>query len=71
VADGNGWYGRRFRTPASVDECHANARALLLTVYVAIWHSGSTVAGQREIVVVPTRFDSDAPMPLAGQWKRG
>lgn len=28
--DGNGWYGRRFRTPASVDECHAHLKALLL-----------------------------------------
>jgi hypothetical protein len=38
-------------------------------LYVAIWQSGSMVAGQREIAVVPTRFDSNAPFPLAGQWK--
>ncbi len=30
VPDSNGWYGRRFRTPASVDECHENIKALLL-----------------------------------------
>jgi hypothetical protein len=101
IPDANGWYGRRFRTAASVEECHAHARALLVdgvsdpgvfearwadsgpspdvlfgirntqygVLYVAIWQSGSMVAGQREVAVVPTRFNSDAPMPLAGQWK--
>jgi hypothetical protein len=99
--DEDGWYGRRFRTPSSVEECHENLKALLLegeddervfdarwvgsspapdvlfgirdtqygVLYVAIWQSGSMVAGQREIAIVPTRFDQRAPMPLAGQWK--
>jgi hypothetical protein len=38
-------------------------------LYVAIWQSGPTISVQREIAVVPTRFDEQAPMPLAGQWK--
>ena len=99
--DGNGWYGRRFRTPSSIEESHENLKALLLdgkndgrdfdarwtgssqapdvlfgirdtdygVIYVAIWQSGSMVSGQREVAVVPTRFDGNAPFPLAGQCK--
>lgn len=101
MPDRDGWFGRRFRTPASVEECRANLDALLLdghddprvfparwtgsgdgpdvlygvrdtafgTLYIAIWESGSMVAGQREVNVVPTRFDGSVPLPLAGQWK--
>ncbi len=98
--DRDGWYGRRFRSPLSIEACAAHARALLAgdsddhvfearwtggppdpdvllglrdsaygAVYVAILESGSMVAGEREIAVVPTRFDGQAPFPLAGQWK--
>jgi len=101
VPDRFGAYGRRFRSDASVEECNATLKALLLdgdddprafeatwrggapapdvlfgvrdtpygVLYVAIWRSGSMVAGQREIAVVPTRFDSNVPLALPGQWK--
>jgi len=37
-------------------------------VYIAIWQTGTMVAGQREVAFVPTRFDGE-PVAIAGQWK--